>query len=175
MVARCLLPVGTLHRDFQRQNNQKSLRCHRTSVSGCTTVSTRRQSTRHDRATSAIAWHRRRGAASPGALRIVQLLSQKQILGGELGVRSSDGWHEAHEVAGDTQDSPNRRATLGPHWVQDRTRSQFVGAFNPDRHQRISMRNGGARIFWGVQRVMLLLAVVTKRFVHPTHRAAPGL
>jgi len=42
-----------------------------------------------------------------------QLLSQKQILSGELGMRSSACGYEAHEVAGNPQDAPHRRATWG--------------------------------------------------------------
>ena len=40
--------------DLQRQNSRNPVRCHRSSVSGCTIVSNRRQSTRRDNATSAI-------------------------------------------------------------------------------------------------------------------------
>ena len=44
-------PRGT---DFQRQNNWKPLRCHRMSVSGFTTVRSRRQSMSRDSTTSVI-------------------------------------------------------------------------------------------------------------------------
>ena len=40
--------------DLQRQNSRKPFRCHRTSVSGLTTVRTRRQSINCDSATSAL-------------------------------------------------------------------------------------------------------------------------
>ena len=40
--------------DFHRQNSRKPVRCHRMSVSGFTTVRTRRQSISRDRATSAM-------------------------------------------------------------------------------------------------------------------------
>jgi len=40
--------------DFHRQNSRNPLRCHRMSVSGFTTVRSRRQSMRRDSATSAI-------------------------------------------------------------------------------------------------------------------------
>src|SRR2546422_4042645 len=49
-----LFPYTTLFRsiDFHRQNSRNPLRCHRMSVSGFTTVRSRRQSMRRDSATS---------------------------------------------------------------------------------------------------------------------------
>ncbi len=42
-----------------------------------------------------------------------QLLSQKQILSGELGVRPCGCGRQPHEVVGDTQDGSDRAAALG--------------------------------------------------------------
>ena len=125
--------------DFNRQNSRNPFRCHRMSVSGFTTVRSRRQSISRDSAASVT----RIASSGPSRLHMPldvqrQLLAQKEIFGGEVRTRAQHRRYELHDVASDARDRAYVEARSGP--------GHASGWYATDARGDLPLRGHGIRL-----------------------------